>query len=241
MVKLNTFSRLKNIFNRLNPLNSFDFGIDDAEIIKPPTSDELLIKTIECFSEFEKIILIAIYHLINTQNVKKEYLTVLTKDMRLIADLIEGKYGEVSVPENVKIESKEGNILVTCHNHFYGAIIFSLNDLKNSICPKVRFSIIVSEGNMGILVNEFNDFDEKSLNILKVELKDYINYVIFTFIVNNEKEIEKLDNLNLEDKIYSIEYQKLFDKFIASNNLKFINEFNVRMKKFNLYYLYIKC
>lgn len=105
------------------------------------------------------------------------------------------------------------------------------------LCSKIKFSVIVSKGNIGILVNEFSSFDDKSLKSLKIELKDYIGYVMFTFIINNDEAIEKLDNSNLDDEIYSIEYQNLFDRFIAKNNVKFIYEFNLRMKKYNLYYL----
>lgn len=90
------------------------------------------------------------------------------------------------------------------------------------------------------MVNEFDNFDKETLNLLKVDLKDYVSYVIFNFIISNEKEIENLDSLNLDEEMYSIEYQKLFDKYISKNNLKFINEFNSRMKKYKLYYLYIK-
>lgn len=121
------------MFSRLNPLNSFDFGEVDEEINCPPTSDELIKNAVKSISEFEKVILIGIYHLINTQNVSKEYLTVLTKNLKLIEDLTEGEYNEVHISENVKREGKMGNILVACHNHFFGAIVPSCEDVFSTI------------------------------------------------------------------------------------------------------------
>ena len=203
-----------------------------------PEHKYLLEITIKKYPEFQYIILIAIYHLINTKNVDEEYLTVLTKDNKFIADLVKGNYNEVLVPNNVKSEAKQGNILVTCHNHFHGSIIPSMGDFNNSIIPKILFTVIVSKGNIGILINEFN-FDEDKFKLLKLDLNDFIDYVRFSFIVNNEFEIGKLEELNLDEDEYAVRYQCLFDKFVAKNNLKFVNEFNLRMKKYNLYMLYI--
>lgn len=240
MVELKAFSRLKNMFGRLNPVSSF--GLKKIKIKKDvvPKHKDLLERTIKKYSKFQYVILIAVYHLINTKNVTEEYLTVLTKDKRLVADLVKGNSNEVSVPTNVKSEAKKDNILLTCHNHYYGSIIPSKRDFKNSLIPKILFTVIVSEGNIGILINEFNSFEDDKLQLLKIDLNDYIDYVRFSFIVNNEFEIEELDNLNLDEDEYVIKYQCLFDKYVAKNNLKFVNEFNLRMKKYNLYILYIK-
>ena len=177
--------------------------------------------------------------MLNVKNQNIEYLTVLTKDFRLVADLVEGKYGEVPIPDNVKSEAKKDNIFITCHNHYYGAVIPSWGDFKNSICPNIPFTIIVSEGNIIILLNEFN-LDEYALKSLKIDLKDYIEYVRFSFIVNNEFEIQMLYELNLTEGEYKREYQILFDMYVARSNLKFVNEFNLRMEKYNLYMIY-KC
>jgi len=97
----------------------------------------------------------------------------------------------------------------------------------------------VSQGNIGILVNNFNKFDKDTLKLLKIDINDYIEYIRFSFIINNEKEIAELDKLNLNEDEYNIRYQLLFDKYVARNNLKFVNEFNARMEKYNLYLIYI--
>ena len=80
MLKLKAFSRLKNIFSRLNPMPSFKWGDSDEEIIVPPTSEELLERTIKKYPKLKYAILFSIYHLINTQNENNEFLSVLTKD-----------------------------------------------------------------------------------------------------------------------------------------------------------------
>lgn len=52
MVKFWSFSMLKDIFSRLNPLNSFDLEDIDVEIDKVPTSDELLQNIIKKIFKF---------------------------------------------------------------------------------------------------------------------------------------------------------------------------------------------
>lgn len=74
MAKLNAFSRLKNIFSRLNPIPSFKWDGPEDEIIIPLDSRNLLEKTIGKYPEFEKVILVAIYHLFNTKGKNDEYL-----------------------------------------------------------------------------------------------------------------------------------------------------------------------
>lgn len=238
MLDFKVFSRFKNIFNRLNPLNSFRWNGFEEEVTDF-SSKELLEITVGKYVEFRFVILIAIYHMFNTRNSKNEFLTALTWDLRLIADLVEGNNDEVLIPDNVKIEASNGNLLITCHNHFNGAIIPSLSDFKNSIRPNVLFTVIVSEGNIGILVNEHGEADEDTMNLLKVDLNNYIEFVRFSFIINNEAEIMELDKLNLNDDDFNAKYQLFFDKYVSRNNLKFVNEFNTRMEKYNLYLIYI--
>lgn len=141
MIKLRAFSILKNFFSRLNPLSSFDLDDINVEIEKVPTSDELLTNAVAKYVNFENVILIAIYHLINTQNANKEYLTILTKDLRLICDLVEGVEGDVEIPNHVKKEPVN-NIFLTCHNHFQKAIIPSSNDFKNAMLPRLNSPLL---------------------------------------------------------------------------------------------------
>lgn len=120
--------------------------------------------------------------MINTQNANKEYLTILTKDLRLICDLVEGVEGDVEIPNHVKKEPVN-NIFLTCHNHFQKAIIPSSNDFKNAMLPKIKFTIIVSENHIGIIVNElgekFNNFSKFEKIDFKNNWKSYKEYIMF--------------------------------------------------------------
>lgn len=49
--------------------------------------------------------------------------------------MVEGNQENVIIPNNVKKEILNGNVLATFHNHFNGAIIPSSKDLKNTILP----------------------------------------------------------------------------------------------------------
>ena len=53
MMNLKDFSVIRNIFSRLNPLNSFDFGEVDEDINSPPISDELLKNVVKIISEMK--------------------------------------------------------------------------------------------------------------------------------------------------------------------------------------------
>lgn len=241
MSKFKVFSRLNSIFSRLNPLNSFDFGYIKQGLINSPTSKELLEKTVNNYPEFEKVILIGIYHLINTRQADKEYLTVLTKDSRLICDLIEGDNSSVEIPEILKIEPIE-NILLTCHNHFNNSLIPSSKDFRNIVQPKIRFTILVSKDGIVILVNELQDtfhkFNDKELKKFKSAWKSFNDYIIFCMGTDNPDLIFRFfdDYSDMDDD----EFQEIFEVFVGENLLKFIDEFNVRFKKYNIYCIHIK-
>ena len=239
MVKFWSFSMLKDIFSRLNPLNSFDLEDIDVEIDKVPTSDELLQNIIKKYSNFEKVILTAIYHLINTQNVNNEYLTILTKKLRLICDLVEGTNGEVRIPDYVTNEPVN-NIFLTCHNHFHNAILPSSKDFKNVIKPMIKFTVIVSDDNIGIIVNElcenFYSLSKLEKKELKNTWKTFKDFIIFCMASDFPEIIFKFYNDEYSDE----EFQFFFEKYVGVNIQKFVDEFNARFKKYKIYYVYIK-
>lgn len=241
MTKFKVFSRLNSIFSRLNPLNSFDWGYVKQDLIKPPSSKELLEKAVNNYPEFEKVILIGIYHLMNTQYMDKEYLTVLTKDLRLICDLVEGDNSSVEIPEILKIEPIE-NILLTCHNHFNNSLIPSSRDFRNIVQPKIRFTIIVSKECIVILINElqetFHKFSDKELKEFINTWKSFNDYIIFCMGIDKPDLIFRFfdDNSGMDDN----EFQEIFEVFVGENLSKFIDEFNVRFKKYNMYCIHIK-
>lgn len=76
----------------------------------------------------------------NTQYVDEEFLTVLTKDFRLIVDLIAGNENEVNLPLIAKMEGEKENILMACHNHFFGAVIPSLDDVGTTLNHNCLFT-----------------------------------------------------------------------------------------------------
>ena len=237
MVKLKAFSRLKNIFSRLNPLDSFKLGNQNEEPVKPLSSDELLENTIKKYSQFEYVILISIYHLLNTKSRNNEFLTVVTKDYKLIADLIEGNEIIVQTPILVEIEAKKNNIFIAVHNHFCGAISPSLGDICKALESNCNLISIVSENNIGIVVIEYNSDCNKQL------IDEFVNfhgYIDICFAFERTEEIKRVDMLQISDN----EKEKLkleeYDKYISRNCEKFVNEFNIRFNKFNISEIYIK-
>lgn len=238
MVEFKVFSRLKYIFSRFNPLNSFDLDEIDVEIEKAPTSDELLERTIKKYPNFEKIIFISIYHLINTQKADYEYLTVLTKDLKLIADLIEGEDDIVSTPDNVKKEGENNNILVASHNHFFGAIIPSVEDIVNAIEKQCQFITIVSKNHIGVIVNEFGSKNE--FKSLIKELILFNGYIDICFEFEKSDEVDELVNMGLSKEDRKKLELEIYDKFISFNTIKFVDEFNNRFNKYNIYEIYIE-
>lgn len=239
MIKFKVFSRLNGFFSRLNPLNSFDVSDVKVDIVKPPTFKELLEKTVNKYPKFEKIILIGIYHLINTQNADKEYLTVLTKDMRLVADLMKGNLDKVNVPDIVKIESKKNNILLTCHNHIRGSIIPSKNDFYNMINPNILFTIIVSKEDIGIIINDSINRKISNKKLICTDWDDYRKYLEWCFLDEYNDEIKHLKMFCKSKKEFKKKYDILFLQFVEENSEKFVDEFNMRMKKYNIYILHI--
>lgn len=235
MVKFKLFSRLNRIFSRLN-LHSSDFLGWDKKVLNPPSSDELLEKSIKEYSEFEKVILASIYHLINTQNVDKEYLTVLTKNNVLIADLIEGEGDKVEIPSFVKMEGEKYNILIACHNHFLGAVMPSLDDVGSTLDHNCQFMSIVSCNHIGILINESDEIEWAEFLI---DFEIFVEYM--SFCLENEKfdDLDKIDMLNISEEERELMKSIIFDRFISDNLEKFVNEFNMRFNKYNIYKLYI--
>lgn len=65
-------------------------------------------------------------------------------------------------------------------------------------------------------------------------------YVNWSFNISFASEIEKIYALKLNDEEFKKQEEILFNKFLALNLNKFINEFNSRMEKYNVYFLYIK-
>lgn len=237
MVKLNAFSRLKNFFSRLNPIPSFEWDEPEEEIIIPPSSSELLEMFVKKYPKFKYVILIAIYYLINTQGAKNEFLSVLTKDLRLVVDLVEGNDLIVNTPVQVEIESKKNNILIASHNHFFGAIIPSLGDICKALKCNCNLISVVSENHIGIVLIEYNSNCDKKLID---EFFLFHGYLDICFAFERHDELSYLQSLQITDEEKEMMKLEIYDKFISENTEKFVNEFNIRFNKFNIYELYIE-
>ena len=225
-------------FEKLNPTNDFDFD-GRFEEIKSIDNIELFKKAIHEHEELREVIWIGIYHCVNTSKFKNECLTVLNRNFELIVDLLNGEDRKVIVPMHVKEEYQKGNILATFHNHFEGAILPSLNDFNNSILPKLIFTVITSENSIGIIINDSAKYNSDIFQQLINEFKLFEVYLNFCF---SNDEFKNIKNLEYEFEGDELKKQRgiLFDKYICHNIEKFVVEFNSRMEKYNVYYIYIK-
>ena len=196
MVRFKAFSGLKNIFSRLNPIPSFKWDEPEEEIIIPPSSDELLERVIKKYPKLKYAILISFYHLVNTRGETNEFLSVLTKDLRLVSDLVEGNNLIVNTPHQVEIEGKKKNILIASHNHFFGAIIPSLGDLCKALESNCNLISIVSENRIGMVVIEYDSVCDKDF------VDEFINfhgYLDICFAFERSNELSQLKSLQISN------------------------------------------
>ena len=225
-------------FDKLNPINDFDFN-DSFDEIKSLNNIDLFKKAIGEHNELKEVIWIALYHFFNTFNLDHEFLTVLNKQYQLIADLVEGDDRSVDLPLKVRNEMLNDNVLATFHNHFKGAILPSSNDLKNTIIPFIKFMVITSNENMGIIVNDSMDLDDGLIEQFKQELTMYVSYLTWSFNNSKAKDIQEIYDSELSEIEKQNAEQMLFDEYIGKNLGKFIGEFNSRMEKYNVYFIQI--
>ena len=242
---MNFFSKIKvkfqNLlpFNEMNPIKNFDF--DEENIDEREYKDNIVLfqKEVENHSELKEILWIGIYHCLNTFKFENECLTVLNNNFELIVDLLPGDDRMVSVPNFVKKEYKKGNILATFHNHFEGAIIPSINDFNNSILPKLKFTVITSKNLIGIIINDNYELNPKIFQRLINDFKLFEVYLNFCFSNDEFDKIKLLEN-SFEGEEFKRQREFLFDNYVAQNIERFVVEFNSRMEKFNVYFLYNK-
>lgn len=99
--------------------------------------------------------------------------------------------------------------------------------------------VITSNGNSGIILNDNDELDETFKKLLKQEWMFYLAYLSWSF--NNEMsiEIQVIYDLNISKDEKQKAEQVLFEKFISKNISRFCDEFNSRMKKYNVYFLHI--
>ena len=229
--------KFQNLF-RFQKLNSNDFNLDEGIEVNFDNI-ELFKNCIKNHEELKEVIWIGIYHSLNTFNSDKEFLTVLNNDFLIIADLIEGDNTSVDIPDFVKKQILDGNVLATFHNHFNGAIIPSSKDIKNTMLPFIKFMVITSKENIGIIVNDNKNVGDDFINSFKQEWMFFLAFINWSFNKDMSDQIQQIYDLNLTKKEKQMEEQILFDKYISTNINKFRKEFNSRMEKFNVCLLQI--
>lgn len=120
---------------------------------------------------------------------------------------------------------------MTIHNHTDGAVIPSYGDMNNNLKHDVRYGIITAETRFGVI--KYNT--ELSLSQKKVVLA-----VHSTFEVRIFDDFERIESKKIKDvERGSEEYDKLFYKFVSRNINKYVNEFNDRLKVYNIEITYI--
>ena len=67
---------------------------------------------------------------------------------------------------------------------------------------------------------------------------NYLKFISIVFLMMNDK-IKLLEN-SFEGEEFKRQREFLFDNYVAQNIERFVVEFNSRMEKFNVYFLYIK-
>lgn len=68
---------------------------------------------------------------------------------------------------------------------------------------------------------------------------NYLKFIEFCFSNDEFDKIKLLEN-SFEGEEFKRQREFLFDNYVAQNIERFVVEFNSRMEKFNVYFLYIK-
>ena len=109
---------------------------------------------------------------------------------------------------------------MTCHNHFKKSILPSSIDLENIFKPNIKFTVIVSENHIGIIVNclgvKFFELDTDEKDVFNNTWKSFYDYIIFC--LNQEKpfEVLKFYSENKNDKKAKEEFQEIYDEFVEA-------------------------
>ena len=179
--------KFKNLlrFDKLNPVDNFEMA-EDFEVDYHVNNIDLFRNLISQYDELKEIIWVAIYHCLNTFDSSKEFLTVLDVNFEIIADLIEGDEEHVIIPEIIKKEILDGNVLATFHNHFQGAVIPSSKDFENTILPLIQYMVITSQGNIGIIIND-SKCAEDNFNEFRRQWTLFYSFLNWSFYLNNAR------------------------------------------------------
>lgn len=163
-----------------------------------------------------------LHHNNKTKGKLIEYLTLVSKSQKILKRLIKGVKGRVSIPN----EFKNKQFHMTIHNHREGAIIPSYEDMYKNLEHNVKYGVITAEMRFGVVNYKLD---------LSQEQKDLVLSIYSTFEIKifNDFEMMKSDEIKKVER-NSDEYDELFYKFISRNIDKYADDFNNRLKEYNL-------
>lgn len=216
-------------FTNLNPNNipkKFNKKISKVDNSSPRTIEQIR-KDILNDKSFTKFIDEILYHNNKTKGNLIEYLTIVDKSHKILKRFIKGINGHVKIPE--KFKNKK--LHMTIHNHTHGAVIPSRGDMVNNLKHDAKYGVITAETRFGVIKYKTN---------LSLNQKELILAVHSTFVFKIFDDFEKVESKKIKgmDK-NSDEYTILFNQFVSKNINKYVNEFNSRLKVYDVEITYI--
>ncbi|WP_298524411.1 hypothetical protein [uncultured Methanobrevibacter sp.] len=112
-----------------------------------------------------------------------------------------------------------------------------MGDISTAIKNNCQFIAIVSENHIGFLIFEYK-FKNHTQLIHDLEL--FNGYIDLCFYSEKGDEVDQLFNKDISKSARKNLELEIYDRFISQNNLKFVNEFNFRFNKYNIYEIYIE-
>lgn len=215
-------------FNSLNPKNNpkLNKHIPKNKNEAPRTIEQIRHDVLNDKS-FTKFLDEILHHNNKTKGKLIEYLTLISKSQKVLKRFIKGINGQVSIPKKLK----NRKFHMTIHNHTDGAVIPSYGDMNNNLKHDVRYGIITAETRFGVIKYKTN---------LSVKQKELILAIHSTFVIKIFDDFEKTERKKIKglDK-ESDEYVILFNKYVSRNINKYVNDFNSRLKVYNIEITYI--
>ena len=176
---------------------------------------------------FTKFIDEILHHNNKTKGKLIEYLTIIDKSHKILKRFIKGINGHVDVPEKFK----NRKLHMTIHNHTHGAVIPSRGDMVKNLKHDVKYGIVTAETRFGVIKYKTN---------LSVKQKELILAIHSTFALKIFDDFEKTERKKIKglDR-ESDEYAILFNKYVSRNINKYVNDFNSRLKVYDIEITYI--
>ena len=222
-------SKISNMDNTINIKNTESFkrfylkDNKNAEkiLVLPDNTPTKTKRNIPKGKDFKKLIL---YHLLKTRNQSKEYLTIVSNTGVIVVDLLPGTESGVDIPSKLKQEGLKNGFYLSIHNHYYGAIMPSYEDMFSYLLYDVKEAIITSQFRIGTV--KFN-------SDLSLQQKKGVLAIYSTFEWKMFDDFEEDYGSDVES-LSRGEYDDEFEKFISKYSDDYVKEFNNRLKDYNV-------